>query len=354
MRLDIKIYFHSTPEFMEESWPDPETLVDPSVDAVIVGSLPRVRSLHLEGASVKWLSYASQLSNLLRLTLSLNHYDRSSDDEDTSTLALFNSPNLYQLSLAVYSSIDLGIDAHWSNITIVALTEVAKSTCLRLLAMCSNIEEYTVKCPYGNFGTGSSWSLPLTLSSLRNFSWEIWDDDDDLEPEELLMFRNIRVPALEKLNMRIHHHGQHPNLHLFCSRLPQSISSIDVQVACDLDEPVNSCIFKSFASTLQIKELKIGCLSMKSAHHALHVMMDPGFFRNVQHLRFYKSNEWMRMTLPIYCGELIVQIIRARVRKKLTEHFRVSIDKILVEWTSEKQGQLAALGTQGWTLDVSP
>jgi len=44
------------------------------------------------------------------------------------------------------------------------------------------------------------------------------------------MFRNLRVPALEKLSMRVYYHGQQPNYTDFQS-LPQSISSIDLQVA---------------------------------------------------------------------------------------------------------------------------
>jgi hypothetical protein len=363
MMLDIEIYFHSggpSGSFVATSreWPDVETLVHPSIDPTIANNMHRIRSLHLEGASVKWLSYTPRLPNLTHFTLSLNC---ESDREPVNpTLALFtDSPYLYELSLAVGSKFVVQIYAHWSRITILNLTNTHRGMCLELLALCSNLEEYDCTAPYPHRmprKPATAWSSPVIRSSLISFGWSMLAN---VNQEELLMFKFLHVPNLRKLNLLIKAHGQQPSVRQFCSRLPKSMTSIKLTMACGRHEQADSCILGSFAPSLHVKDLYVGCLGdVRSAHHTLHWMLDSDFLQDVECLTLCGTDKWLPtpppatlLVLPAYCSELVVQVIGARVRMRVTNEFTMRLEMIRAQWTPEKQGQLDSFGT-GWRLDV--
>jgi hypothetical protein len=371
-KLDIAIYFPSfssapsLPPTTWKQWPDWETLIHPSVDATIVESLHRIRSLHLEGASTKWLSYTSYLPNLTHFTFSPNYPPRVHHHhilDDLVPVSFANSPRLSSLSICGYSLINLDYGAHWSTITSLHLKGVETKTCLEILSLCYNVQKFCFIEPIisqmqeiERIGTLISWSTPISRPFLRYFCWNT--SKHQIDETELLMFKNLHLSSIRALALVIWSHGQQPSIREFCNRLPPTLSSIQLTMKCPEDEQREYCILQSFPPTLRLTELWIRCESAKSAEHVLHHLGNPDIFPGLKSLKISNCRtrprmlimlhpETQRLVLPAYCSEMFVQVKRVRSCKE--RMFPVELKDIEVQWTSETRAQLRALEV-GWKL----
>ncbi|KAJ3566791.1 hypothetical protein NP233_g6778 [Leucocoprinus birnbaumii] len=349
-----------------QPWPDRESLIDPSIDSLVIENLHRIRHLHLQTASVKWLSCTSELP-------SLTHFGFSPNPPSPNTsmytflrtnypLASFsNSPHLHTLVLTGPGSyIDLNHGSNWSTITTLELSFLERSTCVNLLKLCSNVEVF--RCRWhthharprllrGPIASGTPWSSPVIRQSLRIL---YWDMSQQTNHWELQMFRYLHIPAVQKLDLRIWNHSQVPNLREFCSRLSPSITSIHLSMLCPPSQPASDCILASFDPQLQTRELGVRSLNgLHAVHHTLQRMTDPKFLPNVERLRLFgrfpspvavQPSE--SLVLPKWCTELMLEIIQARLLSKRVEKFRFEFERLSVTWTPELRAQLRVLEDQ--------
>ncbi|KXN89695.1 hypothetical protein AN958_05235 [Leucoagaricus sp. SymC.cos] len=367
-------------------WPSSDTLIHPSTDDIILCNLNRIRNLHLYAASPSWLKHATALTNLVDFSFTCNRdipksltlpdahsgVNNNNPMNNVITFGLPDSPpRLIVYSLASFTAshhlrkiamrggtfIDLCIGPHWEKITTLNLIRVERSTCIELLALCTNLEVYHCD-PMEDYHRGDRingrvdmrtfWNSPVTRPQLSTF---IWDGMRRSDYYEDLVFRNLHLPSIRELRIAPWSSRQDSPMFEFCRRLPPSISSISLELNCESDSENHQCFLESLNHILDVEELEISCMGNNNvANHTFAYMSNGDFLPKVKRFKFIGfalpspvRGKGPKLPLPAPAGEQIVRIIQERVAERDVKGFLILLENVTVGWTEEDLNQLTAI-----------
>ncbi|KAF5350521.1 hypothetical protein D9756_008533 [Leucocoprinus leucothites] len=256
--------------------------IDPTIDGTLTANLYRIRGLHLENASTRWLEYTPQLSSIE----SFRFKGKMSPYQGAPVISFAESHHLSELSLTDWSNINLG-SGNLAHLTTIALESMEVTVCVSLLATCPNLVEYRCRSPkhpsVSSYFSYQPWNAVVTLKHLRVFEWEI-TEHDTLAPVEGAMFRYLHLPTLLSLRLYTRQYCRHPSVHLFCKHLPISLTRLHLSLHCG-SEPEDTCLINSFPHDCDVRVLTLhSCGCLRSLEHVLKALEDIKRFPMLTHM----------------------------------------------------------------------
>ncbi len=210
--LKLEFSFSSTPNNFP--WPDSNTLIHHTVDKAIIIGLPRVRELHLERASQKWIAYTPRMSQLISFSYTSNAGPRA----DSPIMSFPDSRRLQKLVLTNWLAIEIRY-AIWTDLSILVLDSMEVNVCVGLLTECHNLVEFRCKTPKtllaSSWTPRRPWKSQVTRTYLEVFEWDMPRYGiPDLVEMSMLLF--INLPALRSLRFNAAKHSQLSGVRAFC------------------------------------------------------------------------------------------------------------------------------------------
>lgn len=351
--LDLKFSF-SFPEDTSgiRSWPRFDTLIHHTIDNILLANFHRIRLLHLEKASLKWISAAPKLTQIESFRFSRN----PTLNFVPPVLSFPNTRHLHELTIFDWPSIDVKSKG-WRSLTTLILESIEINVCVGLLAECTKLVEFRCRSPK-NLGVSSwfplcqPWEARVTRESLETFEWSM-PHTGRPGRVELSMLQFIHMPVLQSLKIGVFRHSQYNAVRVFFQRLPTTLSSLYLSMICDNTETQDHCLFKYIPIDCVVDEMTfcITCGSTNVLAHAFSWLEDPTHFPKLKRMTVesapcttrnnLRNNFRNNLMLPSSFAQLIHKMIASRV-PPLPE-FCMKFFWITVDWPSDVRDALWGL-----------
>jgi hypothetical protein len=285
--LHLNITFDKS--LVDGRWFNATSFIHPHIDDLLIANLYRMKELHLENASTKWLASMQKLPSIQ----SFRYRGGFGPYQGAPVISFANSHRLSELYLTDWPLINV-VAGNFTQITTITLESMEIAACAGLLAVCTNLVEYRSRAPkhpkYSSWLTYQPWRTPVILERLEVFEWDM-SSDDDLGLVQVAMFRYLRLPALRSLQLHTYKHCRHTSVQQFCKRLPTSLSTLNLSIGCG-DESGDVCLITNFSPECQVKELRLCSYGDRAfILHTFNWLEDPKHFPKLSYVVIDDKNK---------------------------------------------------------------